>query len=123
MFQNVILFFILLIMTRAGLLQTARALEKEIGVKAKYYPRHYVVPCSYIRKRFHLGKKRLLWFSYLCYLLSEVSFILFAIELWASLTRTNGPLVDVLFVIHIGLSVILSISAVIVCFFYRGDQR
>jgi uncharacterized membrane protein len=110
-------------MTRVGLLQTAHALEKEIGVKAKYYPRHYVVPCAYIRKRFHLGKKRLLWFSYVCYLLSEVSFILFAFEIWASLARTDRPLVDVLFMIHIGLSVILSISAVIVCFFYRGNQQ
>jgi hypothetical protein len=110
-------------MTRAGLLQTACALEKEIGVKAKYYPRHYVVPCKYIRKRFHLGKKRLLWFSYVCYLLAEVSFILFIFEIWASLARTDRPLVDILFTIHIGLSVILSISAVIVCFFYRGNQR
>lgn len=68
-----------------GFLGTTKILARDVGIKEKYYPKHYVVPCGFIRRQFHLTKQKILKFSYFEYFAIDLFSVIFMIEIiaWA----------------------------------------
>ena len=48
---------------------------KEVGINFKYYPKHYVLPCHFVRKFFRLKKEKIAKYLYCSLCISLAFFI------------------------------------------------
>ncbi len=119
----ILLFLIISFLTASGSKNSAMWTIKQIGTNSKYYPKGFIEPAKWMKRRYHIKDRMIPIFSYCDLFLSPVFLLLGPINIVCSLIFASVPdIAGVLLVGPIGLALFDACAATIGYLLFRRKE-